>query len=314
MRFKFLNLGQRSKIFVDNVLATINTYYDKEKSIRIEKTDPDLLGEPFDEIQYQAFHDTPKGELKSNIAKIIVNFPPDKSLFPGSTDNQIVMENNQEISIFDHISYNEAVDRVKILSFEAIGDITFYSNYIFENKEIMQYDFSHLRFKSRASGTGYPYQEIRYQVGNVNSYNDTVYSLKINIEGEASLLEVEEPDVQETENSKSIIYSLKVQNGVVMKTAKIEYEVSLPAEVFENSDNEVQISYRGNTIGITENGTFNFVTELDQNGEDEILLQIDLFLENNNIEGFIKFTLLEVDENPLLVSSTNEQTLTLTAL
>lgn len=314
MKFKLLNLGQQSKIFVNNVLAQINTYYEKEDTIRIEKINDDHIGEPFDTIQYQGFHDTSKGEIKSNIAKIIVNFPPDKSVTPSSVNNEIEILNTDQINIFDNITYNEAVDRAKIISFESIGDLTFNSGYIFENKELLQYDFSKLKFKPLETGIGFPYQEIKYQVGNVLGYNSTIYSLKINIEGLASLIEIEEPDIQEFEGSKSIIYTLGIENGVVNKTAKIQIETSLPPEVFENEDSTVRLAYRNNSFLITENGTIDFTTTLDIRGQDQLLLEIDLFLENNNIEGFVKFTLLEIDEESSLVSATNQQTLTLISI
>ena len=85
----------------------------------------------------------------------------------------------------------------------------------------------------------------------------------------------------------------------------------MPVEVFENEDSTVRLAYRNNSFLITENGTIDFTATLDIRGQDQLLLEIDLFLENNNIEGFVKFTLLEIDEESSLVSATNEQTLTL---
>ena len=52
-----------------------------------------------------------------------------------------IIHNNEEIDIVDHIPYNTSVDRLKIISFDNIGDLTFNSNDIFEGKEFMQYDF-----------------------------------------------------------------------------------------------------------------------------------------------------------------------------
>lgn len=313
-RFKFLNLGERVKVFINNVLAQINTPYDDIEPIRIEKNNNSHFGEPFDEINYQAFDDTDNGEIKSNIAKIIVNFPPDKSIVPASSNVEITMQNDEQINIMNFITYNAAVDRIKIIDFNDIGDLTFFSGFIFQNKEIMQYNFSQLKYKSNVSGIGFPYQEIKFQVGNANEYNPTIYSLKINIEGLASLVQIDEPDIVSNETSKSIIYNLKIKNGAVNKSAKISVETTLPEEVFTSEESKVSLQYRNSNIEITENGTFEFSTTLDQNGEDNLLLDIDLFLENNNIDGTIKFVLLEVDEEASLVGPIHEQTLTLTSI
>lgn len=310
--FKFLNLGQRVRVFVNNVLAQINTSYNDSDAVKIEKQDNNHYGEPFDEIQYQAFDTVSGNELKSNIAKIIVDFPPNKSISPSSTNNEILIENNQEISIINSIAYNAAVDRIKILSFSNIGNFRYNLNSIYPGQQVMNYDFELLKYKSLSSGFGNPYQEIKYQVGNINGYNPTIFSLKINIDGLASLIEVEPADIEENEQSKSIIYNTRISNGFINKTAKVKIETSLPEEVF-TSDSEITVIYRNNSIDITQNGEIEIETTLDQIGEDNILLNMTLMLENNNINGFIKFTLLEVNNNNDLVSTQNEQILTLTA-
>lgn len=315
MNFKFLNLGKRVKVFVNAVLAQVNTFYDDTDDITVEKQNVNDFGEPYDEIQYQGFKtNVGASVLKSNIAKIIVNFPPDKISAPSSADDNVLILNNQQIDIVDNIPYNASVDRLKIISFNNIGNLSYNDSNISNGKEIMQYDFKKIKFKSNPFGIGNPYQEIKYKVGNSLGYTATVYSLKVNIDGFASLLEVGDVETKVQGAFKLISYNLKVQNGVVNKSAKISIETSLPVGVFSSPESNVKILYRGGQVEVTENGTVDFVTTLDQNGQDNILLNIDLNLADNNIDGFIKFVLLEIDENPALVSATNEQTLTLTAI
>lgn len=313
-KFKFLNLGQRVDVSVNNISAQTNTYYEDSDTITVEKNDSTQYGEPFDEIQFQGFYQSQSEELKSNISKIFVNFPPDKTLAPESVNNEITIDNNQQISIIDSIFYNSAVDRIKILDFENIGQLTFNSNFIFQNKEVLQYDFNKIKFKSNASGIGFPYQKIKYQVGNLDGYNSTIYLLTINIDGLASLVEVDDPDVNANEESKSIIYNIQIVSGIINKNAKVQIETSFPPEVFTDPDSSIKLIYRNNVINIKDNGIIEITTVLDQDGKDDLYLEIDLFLENNNIDAFVKFTLLEVDNNASLVSINNEQTLTLTSV
>lgn len=312
MNFKFLNLGQRIKLFVNGVLAQTNTQYQVSDTIRIEKKNNSDIGEQFDEIKYQGYEIVDGKEIKSNIATIQVSFPPDKSKIPSSNNKEIEILNSTTIVLSTHISLNEAVDRIKIINFKNIGELLFDNSEVFSGKEIMQYNFSKLKFTSLDSGIGNPYQEIKYQVGNSNGYNSTIYSLKINIIGLASLVELFPPDIQENEKQKSIIYTLKVNNGSVEKTAKIKIETSLPIEVF-TPDNSIIIHYKNDSIQINENGIVEILVNLDKKGEAEIITDIELFLENKNINGFLKFTLLDIDGDASNISSNNTKTLTLTS-
>jgi hypothetical protein len=309
--FRFKYLGQRAITKVNGVVAQIGVWYNQGSSITSQKANNIHLGEPYDQIKYEATN----GTLTSNISVIDINFPPDKNIAPMSSDATVTINNNQVLNLINHITYNNAVDRIKIISYtNNVGELDFYGTTVYNNKVIMQYDFSELKFTS-TTGIGSPYQKIYFKVGNKDGFSLTTYSITINITGTAELIKlIQSPDeIVDLGNGngyKGTEMTLRIKNGYINGIAKFKMNVNLSSNAWPvNTENIAMITYNGGNKEVNTNGDTIVNIPIGSTGETNIIFGIAINLVDLPVTGTITFTLIDINGNPALVSLNNFQVL-----
>ena len=270
-KFKIVAFGDRTNAKVNGFNALINTWYNASDVLTVHKNNPSLFGEPFDVIKFKVTDDV----IESNVGNITINVPPNKVNSPLSSNFTGTIANNTEYTVINNIPFNDAVDRIKILSFtNEVGQLIFDTNNIYPGFEILHYDFNLLKFKSK-NGFGSPYFNMTYQVGNADGYNNTIYSLNYNIFGQASLTQDSEETLTD-EFTKSLSFDVKINNGWVNKTAKINVAVNLSASAWPtNTQNFFNFNYNLHEIKNNSNFNQDFIVNLDGNGFAAGLTKLD---------------------------------------
>lgn len=307
--FMFTQLGERAIVKVSGTIAQTGIWYAQGSPVVIEKQNVNHFGEPYDKVTYKAKNET----LISNEANIVVNFPPNKNNQPSSVDSSVDLQNNQTINIIDHITYNDAVDRIKIISYTVgVGELEYFNSSIYPNKVIMQYDFEQIKFNT-LTGIGSPYQKIYYKVGNANGFSSTTYSLSINIIGKASLLNLLQNQGEINDSGvgyKYIEATIGIQNGYVNGTAKFKMNVNLSSNAWPtNTQNLIIIDYPGGSKDVNSNGDTFINIPLGPTGEVNLTFTLGISLANLPVTGDINFTLVDINGDTNLVSSNNVQTI-----
>lgn len=302
--FKITEKGSRVIVKVNNSIAVLNQWYLSSDVITVEKQDNNHYSEPYDFFKIKVKNS--ENESKEN--NIIVNFPPNKNILIVSIPEEFSMNNNEVINLFSHIQYNAAVDRIRFIDFDNIGEFKNGNNDIEKLKTYYQYDFSQISFKA-SEGNGNPYQTIKYQLGNLNGW-DEITELKINVNGLASLIKTnEETDIETDFILRETFF--KISNGYINKKAKFSINVNLSSS-FWNGISENKISLFSNELNenYTENGTYEKILNLDNQGALSFI--IETIIENSTlpVTGNIIINLLEINDDPLLVSSVNSETIT----
>ena len=302
--FKITEKGSRVIVKVNNSIAVLNQWYLSSDVITVEKQDNNHYSEPYDFFKIKVKNS--ENESKEN--NIIVNFPPNKNILIVSIPEEFSMNNNEVINLFSHIQYNAAVDRIRFIDFDNIGEFKNGNNDIEKLKTYYQYDFSQISFKA-SEGNGNPYQTIKYQLGNLNGW-DEITELKINVNGLASLIKTnEETDIETDFILRETFF--KISNGYINKKAKFSINVNLSSS-FWNGISENKISLFSNELNenYTENGTYEKILNLDNQGALSFI--IETIIENSTlpVTGIITVNLLEINDDPLLVSSVNSETIT----
>ena len=303
--FKIKEKGPRVIVKVNGSIAVLNQWYLSTDVITVEKQDLNHYAEPYDFLKIQVKNSS--NESKENY--VTVNFAPNKNLSIISIPETFEMQNNGTVNLFEHIQYNEAVDRIRFIDFDNIGEFKNGNNSIEKLKTYYQYDFGNITFKTN-TGNGNPYQTIKYQLGNLNGWG-AITELNINVNGLASLLKT-----NEVRNDYDAFVShetfFKIENGYINKSAKISININMPSG-FWDSLTENKISFYSSELDedFIENGVYEKTINLDQNGN--ILFTIETIVENSflPITGIITVNLLEINDDPLLVSSSNTQTINL---
>ena len=307
--FKITEFGIRTTPKVNGVVAVIGTWYPKVNILTIEKNNPAHLGEPFDVLKYQVTD----GEIVSNTANLVVDCPPDLSIAPTSSNQNITAAVSTTYDVIDNIPYSNGVDRIRIVDFENIGSLELNGIGIFPGVTIFHYDFENLKYTTNL-GIGVPYQKIQYQVGNSAGFNPTIYKLEYNIAGLSSLMELTEDtgqvdfDIDNPPNPDTNYKeaTFKITNGVPFADAEIEIIINLAATAFPGggSQNSVIITANGTSFDYQANTTVTKTITLDADGECLFELQSG-FLIGDVVTGDITFNLLSIDSDPLLVNGLN---------
>ena len=274
---KFLEIGSKIKVLVNNGTANLNQWYSISDIIKVAKKDSKLVGEPFDSIKYISRD----GSIISNEALIQINYPPSKKVDPKSTNSKVEIFNNIEYKMIDYIGYNNAVDRLRITKLETeAGYLTYKGVKVYLNQEIMLYDLDKLIFVSK-NGIGSPYQKIYFQVGNIEKYSE-VYSLEFAINGKCF---INQPIISKGTSVVSSAITNKIENGVPGGTAKITVLVETnSAKVFDDNT-----SITINDVEIVKTGLHSFDVKLDSDGEYNF--NIYIFSEDTIDDGAIFFDL-----------------------
>ena len=302
--FKITEKGSRVIVKVNNSIAVLNQWYLSSDVITVEKQDNNHYSEPYDFFKIKVKNS--ENESKEN--NIIVNFPPNKNILIVSIPEEFSMNNNEVINLFSHIQYNAAVDRIRFIDFDNIGEFKNGNNDIEKLKTYYQYDFSQISFKA-SEGNGNPYQTIKYQLGNLNGW-DEITELKINVNGLASLIKTNE----ETDTESNFILRetfFKISNGYINKKAKFSINVNLSSSFWAGiSENKISLFSNELNENYTENGTYEKILNLDNQGALSFI--IETIIENSTlpVTGNITVNLLEINEDPSLVSSVNSETIT----
>ncbi len=302
--FKITEKGSRVIVKVNNSIAVLNQWYLSSDVITVEKQDNNHYSEPYDFFKIKVKNS--ENESKEN--NIIVNFPPNKNILIVSIPEEFSMNNNEVINLFSHIQYNAAVDRIRFIDFDNIGEFKNGNNLIEKLKTYYRYDFENIIFKTN-TGNGNPYQTIKYQLGNLNEW-DEITELKINVNGLASLIKTnEETDIETDFILRETFF--KISNGYINKKAKFSINVNLSSS-FWNGISENKISLFSNELNenYTENGTYEKILNFDNQGV--LIFIIETIIENSTlpVTGIITVNLLEINDDPLLVSSVNSETIT----
>lgn len=298
--------SNRVQIYIDGNLATLNTWYDKNLTIEI-RNDNDLEGSPLDYITYQVKN---ADGLISNTSVITVNKPVQGS--PIAQNNEITINNSQIIIPIDSMGISGA-DRIRIVSFDNYGELSFDGSYLYPNQEIFLYDKDLLLFESDQYGIGNPYNEIFFQVGNQNGYNPSTYSLKINIDGLAYLdlsqdqevtIPVPEDNTQDYYARESVI---RVYNTFGGKDVKFNFRINLPAGVFDDPNDGLIINFGSQDITITDE-SFNqdFIFSASENGFDDISITMRTLISNAPVSGTIEVELISINNDVSLVDNSNK--------
>jgi hypothetical protein len=305
--FRILELGQRAITKVNGALAVIGIWYDESDVLTTEKLNPNHLGEPYDQIKY----DVTNGPINSNSGLITVNFPPDKTINPESS-NEIVLMSTDELKNFEElINYNAAVDRIKIISYtNNVGEFNFFGTVVFPNQVIMQYDLPSLIFKALAGG-GYPYQKLYFQVGNILTYSTTIYFVTVNKDSLAYLEHLFTGELSSADISlhgfHGISSSILLKEGHVNGIAKVKMNVNLNASAFPtNTNNIVRLSYNGGVVETQQNGDTIINIPLSNKGIAELEFTASFKNIDLPINGTATITIQEINGDSLLVSLTNE--------
>ena len=297
-KFKIVEFGERTIAKVNGFIAVLDTWYDAADTLTFHKNNIQQFAEPFDFVKYQVTDDV----LVSNVAVITINFPPNKITDPQSEDVNTEILNDTQYVVSENIPYNNAVDRIKILSFDnAVGSLTFNGSNIYPGFEILQYDFSLLKFNSK-KGTGIPYQQITYQVGNAGGYNPTIYTLQYNIGGLATIDLISQETLNE-DGITTMSFDVKINNGRVNGIAKVNVAVNLSSSAWPvDTENFFNLSY--NDDDIENNVNFNEDFDVDLNGEgfENLFSLLNVNNADFPITGTITLTLLEVNGNSGLVN------------
>lgn len=302
--FKITEKGSRVIVKVNNSRAVLNQWYLSSDVITVEKQDNNHYSEPYDFFKIKVKNS--ENESKEN--NVIVNFPPNKNILIVSIPEEFSMNNDEIINLFSHIQYNAAVDRIRFIDFDNIGEFKNGNNDIEKLKTYYQYDFSQISFKA-SEGNGNPYQTIKYQLGNLNGW-DEITELKINVNGLASLIKTNE----ETDTESNFILRetfFKISNGYINKKAKFSINVNLSSSFWAGiSENKISLFSNELNENYTENGTYEKILNLDNQGALSFI--IETIIENSTlpVTGIITLNLLEINDDPLLVSSVNSETIT----
>ena len=300
--FKLIEFGQRSIPKVNGVLATINTWYNQSDVLTFEKVNPLDLGVPFDTYKYKVMD----GVIESNVAIIKIDAPPSYVKPVSSSNLTTTILQNETYNLINYIPYSSSVDRIKIVEFLPNGSVLNGVGNLIPNAIIMQYDFDQLFLKS-FSGTGAPYQNIKYQVGNKFGFNPTIYEAVFNIDGLAYFLGISEEDGTEINmpDSPDIRFfegNFKLINGPVRKSFKIQFVINLSASAFPvDTENTIFLTYGTDDVEFNSNTIIDIVNEFDSNGECLFNLSAEFNTADLPITGMIGFYLTEVDNDNILI-------------
>lgn len=293
--FKLTKFGERTIATVNSVPALIDTWYSKTDILKFIKMEDSWLGEPFDKAKYMVTD----GTVNSNTANIIISFPPNRQITPiGFTINFDILK-NVLYDLFDYVSYNEAVDRFKIISFKNTGKLTFEGSNIYPNFEIMQYDIKLLQFIAE-SGLGSAYQVITYQVGNINGYNPQIYLFTLNILGETTLKNFSN-SIEKISGISYFYGELEVFNGIPFATVVIQANLNFGSGPwYVGNTNQVFI----NETGSQGNGIVQKTIILDKDGKGKIGYTVQMLDTDLPVTGTIEFSLLSMNGTTQYISLT----------
>lgn len=252
---KFLDIGDKLKVLINNQQITLNKWYSISEPFKVAKKDAKLIGEPFDSIKYISKN----GDMISNEALIQINYPPSKKNDPLSTNSQIEVFQNSEYILDEHIAINNAVDRIRITKIETEGGYFTYKGIkVHLNQEIMMFDLDKLIFHTK-NGIGTPYQRLHFQVGNNEKYSK-VYTLEYVIYGKSFL---NDPVITKGTIGISTSISSKIENGTPGGLAKISVLVETNSKKVFDSDTTITI----NELEIVKPGTYDFDVKLGSEGD-----------------------------------------------
>ena len=305
---EFTKIDPSVKLLADNVLAVPNIKYARDSVFSIEKLNASDVGEPYANITFKVYN----GEIVSNESTIRVNLRVDYNILPGATDLSFDIDNNVSFSIGEEIVLNDGSDRIEIISLNESGDLLLGADVIDKGSVIMKRQLSSLVFKS-ATGSGSPYNEIKYKAARSDLKSTTTNTISFNISKLASVKQLSYVASQ-NDSFYNRTAVLKLENLQVNKPAKIKVEINLTNAWEPGNKNEINLDLNGYLNKIyTSNQTEEIEFNAGSNGEASLLLTA-MFEQIGpvGIDGTIKITLLSVNNNPLLVSSENEVTLTMT--
>lgn len=306
-QFKLIEFGQRTTPKVNGIPAALGVWYLNTDVLSIEKNDPTHYGEPFDYLKYKVTD----GTIESNNANLVINCPPDLLVSATSSNQSITALENTLYNVVDYIPFSAGVDRIKIISFDNIGQLKISNFSIYPNYTVMHYDFANLNFKTEF-GTGVPYQKIYYQVGNINGFNATVYELTFNINGLASLDPISESNGTEINmpDSPDIRYfeaAFQINTARINGVANVEININLSASAWPvSTENTLILDYGSDNIERQANGIENISVNLDSNGSEDFLLQMGFDTADLPITGTVTFTLIDINGDTILVDAGND--------
>ena len=304
MEIKFNNLGQRVVFTVNDQPANTNTWYDIDSDFKASKSNPEHYGEPYDSVRYVAKED----DSISNEAVITINFPPDKAENPWTKGLFIESENNTEYTFEDLLLVSGNFDRIRIVSYvQGVGLLTFNNNPVYNGLEFMSYDIDKLKFKT-GNGTGSPYQQIVYQVGNKERYSLGA-NIEFNIPGEAYLDEPIIVGANPNNNYKASTGSVLIKNGKIRK--RVVFTVELITESTQIFDSNYEGGIVINEVDIATTGVYEYQKTLNDNGEFDVIVNVSA---NRNItDGDFNFivTLISIDGIDQSENPNNQKTITL---
>jgi hypothetical protein len=293
-------LGGRVQMNVDNIPATLSSWYPINSNFNIVKTGIGY-GEPYDKIDY-VVRDT-ENNTSSNISSIIINYPPNKNIRPDVAITDVNLTNNEEeTNLFDYLQPNSAVDRIRITSFSTIGNFTYNGTNLYPGEIIMIYDLDKIKFKSYL-GQGMPYSFLKFQVGNSLQYSSEK-TININKIDTASL---GEPTTNIFESTSFSV--IKISGGIPLKNANLKIIIETNSLKYFNSNYNVSVSLNG--VEVLRKGEFNLSVQLNENGQYSFPIEINS--DSPIADGDITFAveLLSLDINNTNVALNNRKTITI---
>jgi hypothetical protein len=295
--FRFPTLPTKCLLQVDGINAERNFWYDKLSELKTLKTNIKDFGEPFDFFTYQ----TTNGLLISEPAEVLVNFTIDETLSPSTTNQEVIVLDNNEIIFSDFLEINDGTDRIKIIDFDKNLNISYYGGLLYPNIEIAKNDLKQLIYKVSAG-----YKKLYFQVGNKEGFNPDIYYVEFKNEQLAFLNQVyfvQKEDI----DTFSIEALIEIINGVPDEDAELTINFNLTQAPFNDPLNTNEINVFYNTLSIEKNNinSETITAKVETLGTLNILIELKVFKVDFPVVGNIDVILNSVNNDPLKVSSNN---------
>lgn len=303
-QYRFPRLPELGQITVDGVPAVENQWYNRDLIANYTKENSYDYGYNYTTFDYQTRNAT---EI-SNISTITVNIETE-DISPLSSSVSDLIDNAETYNFKDLMPINNGVDRVKILDFDNRGQIVSNGNPVYKNQIIERKNIANTNYISPETGSKKPIQTIKYQIGNKDGFNPTIYDIALSIENASELILISE-ETSENEFISPNIHTykavLEIQKGYVNTLANLSFSTTLGSGLFVGpTNNRIVI----NDIEQQSEASFDFEVLIPNNGIAKIFVLLDIEETDLPINEDITITLNDIDGDPSKVSGTNSVTL-----
>ena len=306
-QFRLYNIPADVDVTVDGGPASEGVWYNNTQELKAIKQNADDYGEPFATMEYQCTD----GVVVSERTLLYINLQVNPGTTPAAVNYSDTILNDAVVNLTATLlQLNDGVDRIRILTWKEIGDLTVNGGNLIPNQEIPRKDLANFQFVADSVAHGPNYQVITYQVGNATGYEATIYNVTLSVTGTSDLNLASSTDY--TSGNRSVEeYNLQIPNGVPGGVADIDVVINLNS--VPNTNSWVEITVSGLTAIYDTNQTVNLTPTIPENtGILDFTIQVDFDDSEVPETGTITVTLNDIDGDAGLVSGSNQQVLNLT--